>query len=171
MRAQVGKAILSGNVLFKNVVLGRTAQSLNGDATLFRDIDEQYLITDRGTDPADAATHLAGADDADGLDAVECHNYLGIEVCGPGPHVVCLSVPVTDSLSPPVPCLLPDSWSFYDNRQRFSTSDTEAGQPSSGAAGLHGIEQGRENPRAGGADRMAQRDRPTVDVDSLWVEP
>src|SRR2546425_717483 len=105
------------------------------------------------------------------IGVVGCHNHLEIEVWSPGPQVLCLSVPVTDSLSPPVPCLLPDSWSFYDNRQRFSTSDTEAGQPSSGAAGLHGIEQGRENPRAGGADRMAQRDRPTVDVDPLVVKP
>ena len=82
-----------------------------------------------------------------------------------------LVVPVKNSLSPPVPCLLPDSWSFYDNRQRFSTSDTEAGQPSSGAAGLHGMEQGRKNPRAGSPDRMAHRDPPTVDVDPLVVEP
>jgi hypothetical protein len=53
---------------------------LTGDATLFRDIDEQHLITGRGTDLAGAATHLAGTDDADGLAVVECHNHLGIEV-------------------------------------------------------------------------------------------
>jgi len=36
VRVQVGKAILSVNVLVENIVLGDTAQSLIGDATLFR---------------------------------------------------------------------------------------------------------------------------------------
>src|SRR5437867_2951285 len=64
-----------------------------------------------------------------------------------------------------------DHLPLHNNRQCFSSSDTKTGQPSLGAADLHGIEQRRKNPRAGGADRMAQCDRPTVDVDSLWVEP
>jgi hypothetical protein len=53
---------------------------MNGDATLFHVIDEQDLIAGSGTELADAATHLVGADDADGLAVVECHNHLGIEV-------------------------------------------------------------------------------------------
>jgi hypothetical protein len=68
------------------------------------------------------------------------------------------------------PLLSPDSWPFYNHRQRFSSSNTECGETSTGIADFHGMEQGREDTRAGGADRMTQRDCPTVDVDSLVVE-
>jgi hypothetical protein len=120
----------------------------------FGDIHEDDLVTGRGADLANAAPHLAGADNSNRLDVLTLHGY--------SPSIL---VSRSRTYSAPVPL-----WSFHDHGQRLAASDAETGEPSSGATVLHGVDQRREKARTGGADRMAERDGPTVDVHSLGVE-
>ena len=53
----------------------------------------------------------------------------------------------------------------------ISATETQRGNPSSQAALLQGVEEGRENPRAAGADRMSQCDRASVDVHAVGIDP
>ena len=105
----------------------------------FSIIQKNDLIAGRGADLADAATHLAGADDPDRLDVFVRHH----------------------------PCRLRP---FHHYGQRLAASDAETREPSPRAMALHGVDQCRKDARARGADRMAERDGPAVDVHSLGVE-
>ena len=66
--------------------------------------------------------------------------------------------------------LLPRSRSFHNHCQCFSASNTETGETPPDIADFHGMEQSRKDPRTCGADRMAQRNRPTMNVHPPRIE-
>src|SRR5262245_42139917 len=59
---------------------------------------------------------------------------------------------------------------FYCERHSVSASEAERRNTSPRSSSLHGVEQGRQDARAAGADRMAERDRASVDVDASGIE-
>src|SRR5262249_28090975 len=54
---------------------------------------------------------------------------------------------------------------LHAHRNAHAAADAERGKAFLGVALLHLVQQRHQHARAGGADRMAERDRATVDVD------
>src|SRR5216684_6044153 len=54
---------------------------------------------------------------------------------------------------------------------RLAAADAEAGNSPLGSAALQRVQQGDDDPGAGGADRMPERAGAAVDVDAFAVEP
>src|ERR1700682_6619989 len=56
------------------------------------------------------------------------------------------------------------------HRNPHPPTDAQGGEALLGVALLHLVEQGDENPRDRGADRVAERDRPAIDVELVGIE-
>src|ERR1700690_1266992 len=67
----------------------------------------------------------------------------------------------TRAINRPLPLVL----SFPAHRDAHAAADAERGQALLGVAPLHLVQERHQNARTGRPDRMAERDRPAIDVD------
>src|SRR5262245_12643821 len=76
-------------------------------------------------------------------------------------------------LSPPSPVfsVVPTSvvLPFHAHRDAHAAADAQRGEAFLGVALLHLVEQRHQHPPTGGADRMADGDRSTIDVDLAGI--
>src|SRR4051812_41858979 len=78
--------------------------------------------------------------------------------------------PPTPTLSPPYRGEGARSLPLQQDRRALPPADAEGGEAEVDVAAAHLVEQGEDDPRAGRADRVAERDRAAVDVEPVGVE-
>src|SRR5699024_10402313 len=62
-----------------------------------------------------------------------------------------------------------DSHAFEDGRDALAAADAHGLKPVAGLAAIHLTQHGGQDPTAGGADGMAERDARAIDVEAVEV--